>query len=106
MNEGLFHSLLDFAQREPLELVSVLVAVPALFLFLFVATFRRIHPAVVWLVLSAAFFGFSQIFAENRNQRLSIGVTTCAVCAALTWWWFRHVAPDLRARLGRGRDAR
>ena len=105
MNEGVFHFLFDLAAREPLEFISVIVGMPLLFLFLAVATVKRIHPLAVWLVLSAGFFGLSQIFPENRDQRMSIGIGEGVLCAVLVWWWFGHVAPKLREKLRRSRRA-
>ena len=104
MDEGALHFLFDFAQRDPLGFISILVGIPLLLLFLAVATLRRIHPVIVWLVLFGAGFGFSQVFPENRDQRLSIGIGGGLLCALLVWWWFGHVAPELRKRLRRSRS--
>jgi hypothetical protein len=41
---------------------------------LVVAAIKNVKPVVVWLILSIAFFGFSQLSAENRNQRVSLGI--------------------------------
>jgi hypothetical protein len=105
MDEGTFHFLLDFAQREPLRFVSILIGIPLLLLFLAAATIKRIHPLIVWLVLASAGFGFSQVFPENRNQRLSIAIGGGLICGLLVWWWFGRVAPELRAKLQRRRSA-
>ena len=104
MNEGVFHYLIDFAQREPVQFISTIVGVPMLLLFLVVAAVKRIHPVVAWLVLSGVFFGFSQLFPENRDQRVTLLISSSVPCAALTWWWFGRVAPGLRARLRRNRS--
>ena len=101
MNEGAFHVLFDFAEREPLAFVGILFAIPSLIAFLALATVRRINPVAVWLVLGAAFFGLSQVFPENRNQRPSIAIGDGVLCAVLVWWWFGRVAPGIRAKLRR-----
>ena len=101
MNEGIFHFLFDFAEREPLEFISILVGIPLLLLFLVAATVKCIHPVVAWIVLSTGLFGSSQVFPENRDQRMSIGIISGVFCAALVWWWFGRVAPQLRAKLRR-----
>jgi hypothetical protein len=103
MNEGILHFLNDFAEREPLQFISTLVGIPLLILFMGVATFKRIHPVVVWFVLSGALFGFSQMFPENRDQRLSIGIMEGTLCAVYVWWWFSRVAPALRRNITRKR---
>lgn len=103
MGEGAFHFLFDFAQREPLGFVSILIGIPLLLLFLAAATIKRINPLIVWLVLASADFGFSQVFPENRNQRLSIAIGGGLISALLVWWWFGRVAPELRAKLERRR---
>jgi hypothetical protein len=105
VNEGVFHFVIDFAEREPLLFIGILIATPLLLLFLTAATLKRVHPIIVWVVLFTAGFGFSQVFPENRNQRLSIGVVEGVICAVLVWWWFGRVAPDLRAKLQRRRNA-
>jgi hypothetical protein len=105
VNEGAFHFLIDFAEREPLQFISTIVVVPMLLLVLVVASVRRIHPVVVWLVLCGAFFGLSQVFPENRDQRISIVMFDGVLCGVLIWWWFRRVAPQLRNRLLRNRSA-
>src|SRR5437763_584433 len=102
-DEHAFHFLFDLAQRDPRGFICILVGVPLLLVFLAVSTLKRVHPVIVWLVLSAAGVGFSQVFPENRNQRLSIGIGTGLICAVLVWWWFGRVAPELRKKLRRGR---
>ena len=105
VNEGLFHFLFDYAEREPIGFISILVGMPVLLLFLAAATLKRVHPVVVWVVLAGAFFAFSQVFPENRNQKWSIGIGDGVICGVLVCWWFGRVAPELREKLRRRRRA-
>jgi sugar phosphate permease len=46
---------------------------------------RRIGPVLLWLILFLFFFGFSQMFPENRSQCRQLGIMTAIGSCVLTW---------------------
>jgi hypothetical protein len=98
MNPESFHFLYDVASRDPLAVVGAVVGVPIMLAVLFVGTLRRIHPVVLWLLFTAAGFGFSQVFPENRNQKPSLLIGGAIGSAILVGWWSWRIAPGIRKK--------
>jgi hypothetical protein len=56
--------------------------------------------------LSLAFFGFSQVFKENRSQYIQLAIYAPIGSALLTWWvfrCFRKMANQAAKEASRGR---
>lgn len=106
VNDGAFHFIFDFAEREPFAFIYLLTFVPIVFLLLAVATLKQFHPVLVWVAISLAVFGLSQVFPENRSQWLGCAVGIALLSAFLVWWWFSRIAPQIRASIRRKREAR
>jgi hypothetical protein len=98
MNPEQFHFFQDLISGNPLGAVAVLVGVALVLLLLFVGTLRRIHPIVVWLAVAANFFGFSQVFPENRTQKLSMLIGAAVAATVLVGWWSWRIAPGIRRK--------
>jgi hypothetical protein len=76
-------------------MVGVIIGImPLGMLFLYWAHRRRVHPIVVWLILSILTFCGSRLFHENRtpDQRLQLAVFAPIVCAVATWVLFRFAS--------------
>jgi len=57
---------------------------------------RRMHPLIAWAILAAGFFGFSQLFPENRNQRGQLAIMMAVGSGVLTWYVVRAMRRDQR----------
>src|SRR5439155_3150196 len=71
VNEQTVHYLWEFCQRPDARvfLITFPVLFPIALLFFYWVYRWRVHPLIVWLILSLAVFGASQIWPENRSQR-------------------------------------
>lgn len=100
MEPELFH-LWRVIQDEPdggVLVVSIVVGIIGLVPIALLVYRRRLHPIGVWAILAAAFFGFSQIFPENRNQVVFLACSAVIGSAVLTFVLVRTVRNEQKKR--------
>ena len=95
--ESLWHAII----QEPYGLVMVIAIVTLMVLAALLGWLiyrRRLHPVFLWLTFALGFFGFSQSFAENRDQRRFLAVSAAVSATVLTWFVMRVVRQEQRKR--------
>jgi hypothetical protein len=100
MEPELFHLWQTVANNPygPVALLAIAVWIVALLPIFYLVYRKRLHPIVVWAILSAGFFGFSQTFPENHSQRGQLAIFAVIGSAVLTWLIVRMMRRERQKR--------
>jgi hypothetical protein len=98
MNPESFHVIQEILNEPygPAMVVSIVVLMPVGLAFAYWVYRRRVHPVLVWALLTAAQWGGSQIFPENRSQAGELVFWAAGMAAGVTAFLFYMIRRERR----------
>jgi uncharacterized membrane protein len=103
MNPEFFHVLQDTLDQPygAVLVVGILVLLPVELAFAYWVYRRRVHPFVVWVILTVASWAGSQMFPENRSQARELVFWAGGISAVVTVVMFYMIGRERRVAEGR-----